>query len=246
VRLTSFGHATFRCDTPHGHVVLIDPWTFGNPLCPAHLRDVPAADLILITHAHHDHLGDVFRIAPATGARVLTVVELGKWLGSRGLRNVGTMNVGGVLRPLDDLEVTMTAAAHSSSVDDEPTAYVGVAAGYVLAFSDGARIYHAGDTAAFGGMQLIGQIHAPHLALLPMGDHHTMGPREAAFAARLLGSRQVVPMHYGIAAESRTAPAAFRAALDELGVEQVEVLEQQPGESLDWDADALEFRRTCP
>ena len=243
VRLTAYGHATFRCDTPDGHIVFIDPWTSGNPLCPPELRAVSAADLILITHGHADHVGDVRTIAPATGARVLCVVELGKWLGSRGLRNIGTMNVGGVLKPLSDVEVTMTPAAHSSSVDEEPTAYVGVAAGFVLAFSDGARIYHAGDTAVFRAMTAIGEVHRPDIALLPMGDHHTMGPREAAYATKLLGVRQVVPMHYGISPESRTAPDRFRRELREFGLDGVEVLDMAPGESLTWQQERRSFGR---
>jgi L-ascorbate metabolism protein UlaG (beta-lactamase superfamily) len=128
----------------------------------------------------------------------------------------------------------MTSAAHSSSVDDDPAAYVGVAAGFVLAFSDGARVYHAGDTAAFAGMTGIGEVHRPDIALLPMGDHHTMGPREAAYATKLLKVRQVVPMHYGIAPESRTAPERFRLALREFGLDSVEVLDLRPGEALAW------------
>jgi L-ascorbate metabolism protein UlaG (beta-lactamase superfamily) len=143
------------------------------------------------------------------------------------------MNLGGILE-FDEVWVTMTPAAHSSSVDEDPYANVGVAAGFVLEFSDGARIYHAGDTAAFPGMRLIAELYRPDLALLPMGDHHTMGPAEAAVATRLLEVPRVVPMHYGIAPESRRAPAEYRAALDRSGQSDVRVTEMAPGQTLGW------------
>jgi L-ascorbate metabolism protein UlaG (beta-lactamase superfamily) len=233
VEITSLGHATFRFITPESKVVLVDPWTFGNPLCPDDAKDVGEVDLILITHGHHDHLGDVFRVAERGAPTILTVAELGKWLGSRGLRNVRTMNVGGIVN-LEGVRITMTPAEHSSSVDEDPSAYVGVAAGFVLQFSNGARIYHAGDTAAFSGMELIHEVYRPDLALLPMGDHHTMGPAEAAVATRLLKVDRVVPMHYGIAPESHGVPAEFRQALDSLGLSDVEMIEMSPGQSMSW------------
>jgi L-ascorbate metabolism protein UlaG (beta-lactamase superfamily) len=233
VQITSLGHATFRFVTPESRVVLVDPWTFGNPLCPEADKDVRDVDLILITHGHHDHLGDVFAIAAQSTPKVVTVVELGKWLHSQGLRNVKTMNVGGIVR-FDNVKITMTPAEHSSSVDADPFAYVGVAAGYVMEFSNGSRVYHAGDTAAFPGMELVSEVCRPDLALLPMGDHHTMGPDEAAVATRLLGVDRVIPMHYGIAPESRGVPGAFRRALDALGLDHVEMIELRPGQTIAW------------
>jgi L-ascorbate metabolism protein UlaG (beta-lactamase superfamily) len=232
-RITCLGHATFKFTTPESKIVLIDPWTFGNPLCREEDKDVGAVDLILITHGHHDHLGDVRRIAAIGTPKIVAIPELGRWLGAQGLRNVHTMNLGGILE-LNGVQVTMTPAAHSSSVDEDPYANVGVAAGFVLGFSDGARIYHAGDTAAFPGMQLITEVHQPALALLPMGDHHTMAPPEAAVATRLLGVPRVVPMHYGISPESRRAPAEFRAALDGLGLGDVHLIEMAPGQTITW------------
>jgi L-ascorbate metabolism protein UlaG (beta-lactamase superfamily) len=146
------------------------------------------------------------------------------------------MNVGGIVH-LEGVTVTMTPAAHSSSVDEEPFAYVGVAAGFVLEFSNGSRIYHAGDTAAFPGMALIHQIYQPELAMLPIGDHHTMGPVEAATATRLLNVGRVIPMHYGVTPGSHNAPAAFRDALDALGLNHVETIEMRPGQRITWDPD---------
>jgi L-ascorbate metabolism protein UlaG (beta-lactamase superfamily) len=234
-QLTFLGHATFRMTTPEGREVIVDPWTHHNPLCPPTLRDVGPIDLALVTHAHHDHVGDLFSIANEVRPRIAAVAELGHWMLRRGLHRVQTMNLGGVLE-LEGVEVVMTPAAHSSSIDDEPEVNAGVAAGFVLGFSDDLRVYHAGDTAAFAGMALVGEVHRPDVALLPMGDHHTMGPAEAAVATRLLGVRRVVPMHYGIEPGSDDVPERFRAALDGIGLRDVEVLRMRPGDRMDWDA----------
>ncbi len=234
VRITYLGQSTFRFTTPESKIVLIDPWTIGNPLCPPDEKEVREVDLILITHAHHDHLGDVLSIARRLSPKIVAIVELGKWLGSKGLMNIQTMNIGGIVR-LEGVTITMTPAAHSSSVDEEPFAYVGLAVGFVIGLSDGSRIYHAGDTAAFSGMDLIREVYRPQLAMLPIGDHHTMGPLEAAAATRLLGVGRVIPMHYGVTPGSETAPAAFRDALDSIGLRNVETLEMRPGDSMSLD-----------
>jgi L-ascorbate metabolism protein UlaG (beta-lactamase superfamily) len=213
--------------TPEAKTVLIDPWTYGNPMCPDEDKDVGTVDLILITHGHHDHLGDVRRVAQAGTPATIVIPELGRWLSARGLNNVHTMNLGGILE-LEGVRITMTPAAHTSSVDEDPYANVGAAAGFVVEFSDGARIYHAGDTAAFAGMALIAEAYRPNLALLPMGDHHTMAPAEAAIATRLLDVPRVIPMHYGITPESRRAPHDFREALHNLRLD-VDMVEMTPG-----------------
>ena len=228
--VTWLGHATFVLTSPEGRTFLIDPWTHGNPSCPEDRRQIERLDAILVTHAHNDHIGDLLTIAEASAPVIVTVPELGKWLASRNVRRIQSMNVGGVVDLLG-VEVTMTAASHTSSLDEDPFAYVGVAVGYVLRFSDGRRVYHAGDTAAFDGMRIIGELHRPDLALLPMGDHHTMGPREAAFAAGLLRVKRVVPMHYGLPGTPGT-PDQLRAGLESLGLTDVEVVEMRPGETI--------------
>ena len=206
VELTYLGQSTCLFTTPESRRVLVDPWTRRNPLCPPDWRDLHDVDLILVTHAHHDHLGDLFAIAERGSPAVVAVVELGKWLGSRGVRRVQTMNLGGIIE-LHGVTIAMTPAAHSSSVDEDPFAYVGPPAGFVLGFANGARVYHAGDTAAFAGMELIHRVHRPQLALLPVGDHHTMMADEAAVAAQLLHVDTVIPMHYGVTPGSADAPA---------------------------------------
>jgi L-ascorbate metabolism protein UlaG (beta-lactamase superfamily) len=230
-KITWLGHATFKLTTPESRTILVDPWTYGNPMCRDEDKDVGAVDLILITHGHHDHLGDVQRVAETGTPETLVIPELGRWLTDRGLTNVRTMNLGGVLE-LAGVRVTMTPAAHSSSVDDDPYANVGVAAGFVIECSDGARIYHAGDTAAFPGMALIAEAYRPNLALLPMGDHHTMSPAEAAIAARLLDVPRVMPMHYGIPPQSRRAPALFQDALHNLRLTDTQMLTMTPGQTV--------------
>lgn len=231
IQLTWLGHATFKFTTPEGKVILIDPWTYHNPVCPQEHKHIEKVDLLLATHGHNDHIGDLIDIAKAHAPMVVAIPELGKWFGSKGVKHIFTMNIGGSIE-VQGVKVTMTRAEHTSSVDEEPFAYVGVAAGYILEFSNGLRAYHAGDTAAFPGMQLISELYKPDVALLPMGDHHTMGPEEAAVATRLLQVKYVIPMHYGIPPGSHTAPAAFRKALTALGLNNVEVIEMQPGQTL--------------
>jgi L-ascorbate metabolism protein UlaG (beta-lactamase superfamily) len=233
VGITYLGQSTFRFRTPESRTVLVDPWTIGNPLCPPEEKHVTQVDLVLVTHGHHDHLGDVVTIATECSPRVVAIVELGRWLDTKGVRDVQTMNIGGIVE-IEGVRVTMTRAEHSSSVDEKPFAYVGPAAGFVLEFSNGSRIYHAGDTAAFAGMELIHKVYRPDLALLPIGDHHTMGPVEAAMATCLLGVGRVIPMHYGITPGSEKAPAAYRQALDSLGLDNVETIEMRPGQSIEW------------
>jgi L-ascorbate metabolism protein UlaG (beta-lactamase superfamily) len=136
----------------------------------------------------------------------------------------GTQKVG-------EIEVTMTHAFHSNSiVDDGKVIYAGEAAGYIVKFPGGPSMYHAGDTAVFGDMKLIGELHKPDVACLPIGDLFTMGPREAAHAIRLLGVRHVVPMHYGTAPYLTGTPDELRAMTSDITGLNIHAL--QPGESL--------------
>jgi L-ascorbate metabolism protein UlaG (beta-lactamase superfamily) len=194
---TWYGHSTFVIKTPGGKRIVTDPWLEGNPLCPPGMKRIAEADLILVSHGHSDHTGDVVAVARATGAPILAVYELALWLERKGLTNVQGMGVGGTLA-VAGLHVTMVPAVHTSStVENDTTVYLGVPVGFVVRMEDERAFYFAGDTAVFGDMKLIGEMHAPQIAFLPIGDHFTMGPEGAAVAARLLGVRQIVPMHYG-------------------------------------------------
>ena len=195
--LTWLGHSTFKLTTPEGKIVLIDPWVDGNPACPAGAKNFDRLDLMLITHGHSDHMGDALALARKFQPQIISIFEIGLWLEGKGIGNLHPMGKGGT-QTVEGVTVTMTQAHHSSSIlDDGKIVYAGEPAGYIIQFSTGYRMYHAGDTALFGDMKLIGELYHPKLALLPIGDRFTMGPQEAAHAAKLLRVREVVPMHFG-------------------------------------------------
>ncbi len=158
---------------------------------------IERVDLICITHGHFDHIQDAAPLAKRFSPEVAAIYEIGNWLESKGVQNVRAMNKGGSQK-FGDVTVTMTHAVHSCGIlDDGKIVYGGEAAGYVLRFPDGRAVYFAGDTNVFSDMALIEQLYRPQLAFLPIGDVFTMGPREAALAARLLKARRIVPMHFG-------------------------------------------------
>ncbi|HXG54272.1 MAG TPA: metal-dependent hydrolase, partial [Vicinamibacterales bacterium] len=195
--ITWLGHATFIITTPGGKRIVTDPWLEKNPVCPSGMKKIDRADVILLSHGHGDHTGDVVNVSRATNATILAVLELARWLQRKGVQHVTPMGIGGTVR-VAGLEITMVPAVHTSSiVEDDVTVYLGLAAGFVVKMENGQSIYFAGDTALFGDMRLIAEMHHPDIAFLPIGDHYTMGPSAAALAARMLGVRQVVPMHYG-------------------------------------------------
>jgi L-ascorbate metabolism protein UlaG (beta-lactamase superfamily) len=192
--ITWLGHSSFRLRTPGGKEILFDPWYTGNPSFPESARP-KSADLILISHGHSDHITDAAAMAKETGATVVAIWEITSWLGSTGIKNVEPMNKGGTI-DVKGLRITMTDARHSSSAEKDLT-YLGEAAGFIVKLENGQTIYFAGDTSLFGDMKLIGELYKPDIAFLPIGDRFTMGPDTAAMAAKWLGVKQVVPMHYG-------------------------------------------------
>jgi L-ascorbate metabolism protein UlaG (beta-lactamase superfamily) len=228
--ITWLGHSGFLLQLPGGQRVLTDPW-LGNPKCPPHYARPEAlgrADVILVSHGHFDHAGDVVAVARATHAAVVCIFELGQYFAGKGLQDVRNMGIGGT-QTVADISIAMTPALHSSSItEDGQVIYLGSATGFVLRADDMPVIYFAGDTALFRDMQTIGEIYRPEIAFLPIGDHYTMGPEAAAVAARWLGVRQVIPMHWGTFPLLTGTPDALQRHLAGSGIE---VLRLEPGET---------------
>lgn len=227
IKLTWLGHATFRIETPEGKTVLVDPWVMGNPACPPAEREVDKVDIALCTHGHFDHIGDAVEIAKKHTPTVVGGPELCAWLGKKGVQQLAGMNKGGTQK-IGDIKVTMVHADHSCGISDgDEIIYGGEACGYVMEFSTGLKIYHAGDTNVFGDMRIISELYAPDIAMIPIGDHYTMGPREAAYACNLLKAKTVIPMHFGTFPVLTGRPSALQKL-----VPNVEVVEMKPGITL--------------
>ena len=192
-----FGHSTFSLTTRSGHVAIIDPWVMTNPACPTPLRTVSKLDVIFLSHAHTDHFGDLLALAKQHRPKIVAIFETCLFIAGKGFeKEIAPMGKGGTQK-VGEFEVTMTHAFHSNSIDENGERhYGGEPAGLIIRLPGGFTIYHAGDTAVFGDMKVIGELYKPDLAMLPIGDLFTMGPREAAYAVRLLGVQHVIPMHY--------------------------------------------------
>lgn len=196
LEITWLGHGTFQFRLETGEIVIADPWVEGNPAFPVD-HTFARIDAILITHGHFDHIQGTVTLAKKFSPPVAAIYETAHWLESKGVANVGGMNIGGSQK-VGPVTVTMTDAVHSGGImDDGKIICGGEAAGFVVHLPDGRRFYFAGDTNVFTDMQLIAQLYQPELAFLPIGDLYTMGPREAALACRLLKARKIVPMHFG-------------------------------------------------
>jgi L-ascorbate metabolism protein UlaG (beta-lactamase superfamily) len=226
--LTWLGHASFRIDTPGGKRIYVDPFLHGNPKCPESELEPERCDLILITHGHGDHVGDTVAIHQRFGCPVIAPVELREWLTTQGVADDGgsnSPNKGGTVA-VDGVKATLTDANHSSSTNDGT--YAGEPCGIVIELEDGYKLYFAGDTNVFGDMSLIGRLYAPDVAILPIGDHFTMGPREAAVALELLGVIRCVPCHYGTFGLLTGTAEELRG----LAPPGVEILAVDPGETI--------------
>jgi L-ascorbate metabolism protein UlaG (beta-lactamase superfamily) len=231
-QLTWLGHSAFRITTPSGNVILIDPFLSGSPTCPKDLKKPKRVDIMLITHGHGDHLGDAVDLAKKFKPEVVCMVELGSWLGTKKVdsEKVHGMNKGGTAK-VGEIEVTMVHALHSSGIDDDgKMVYGGEPAGFVIQLPGGLTVYHAGDTQVFGDMKIISDLYKPELALLPIGDYYTMGPREAALAIRLLNVKHIVPMHYGTFPILTGTPERLREITQDISGLEIHAL--KPGESL--------------
>ncbi len=223
--VTWLGHAAFRVDSPGGRRIYLDPW-LGNPKCPEAERSPERVDVLAVTHGHGDHVGETVELAKRFGCPVVAQVELREWLGRQGLEDETTeaFNKGGTVEKAG-VRFTLTDAKHSSACPDGT--YAGEAAGFVVEFENGTTIYFAGDTCVFGDMQLIGRIYEPDVAVLPIGGHYTMDPREAAVALELLGVKRCIPCHYGTFELLAGTPDELRERAPD-----VEVIAPEPGETV--------------
>ena len=240
------GQAAWKITTPEGKVIVIDPWLVGNPKTPAEYKDLAKLgkiDLILVTHGHVDHVGDIKALAPMTSATVYgpagliaTLIDLGWITPEQGVR----FGKGGKVQPLGPkITITQTRAEHSSEVTvsdpatKKSTTYPGgEPAGFIIELENGFKIYHMGDTGLFGDMKLIGEYYKPDLVLMPIGGHFVMDPKDAAYATNeLLKPRFVIPMHYGTTPVLKGTPQEYLAAL---GQTSTRVFVLNPGDKIDF------------
>lgn len=193
MKLSWHGQSCVKIVTDSRHHILIDPFITGNSKSDLDANTVEA-DVIILTHAHEDHIGDTEPIAKRTGALIVSTVEIASYFEAKGFKTHG-MQMGG--KHLFEFgEIKMTQAIHGSSYEIDGKSFtLGLAAG-ILFTTDGQTIYHAGDTALFSDMQLIGAYKKIDIAFLPIGDNFTMGPEDAATAARFVQAKKVVPIHY--------------------------------------------------
>ncbi len=225
-QVTWLGHGTFKFVTSEDKTVIVDPWVMNNPACPDGEKNPENLDLVLITHAHFDHIGDAVELGKKLSPETYAIFETAMWLGSKDVPNVTGFNKGGTAEA-QGVRFTMTHAVHSCGISDgDQILYGGEAAGYVIRFPGGLTVYYAGDTTVFSDMRIIGELYNPDVAFLPIGDFYTMGPRGAAHATQLLGVKTVVPMHFG------TFPV-LTGTPDELAslASGVEVVAFTPGET---------------
>jgi len=216
------GHACVEARLDDGTVLLVDPWITDNPQTDLTL-DVKC-DYILVTHGHHDHSGDMVEVSRRNQAPIIGMPELVHYAESKGAVEGHPMNLGGKWAfPFG--EIKMMHAQHSSSlVIDGLPVYMGDACGFMLTV-DGKSVYFAGDTSNFGDMALFGKGFDVELAVLPIGGNFTMGPEEAASAAKRLNAKHVLPIHYNTFPLIKQDPQKFAALLPD-GVVEV----KQPGE----------------
>jgi len=244
VSLQWYGHSAVRITSPAGKVLLIDPYLTENPKTPSKFKNLEAIgpiDLILVTHAHADHLGDAPALARTYNVPIIAPAGLASSLAALEIvppELAPRMNKGGTVAPLGPgIRITMLHAEHSSELlwrnpaTGKNEVHVGgEPVGFLIELENGFRIYHMGDTSLFSDMRFIAEHYHPDLVLVPIGGHFVMDPQDAAFAIReWFKPAYVLPIHFGTFPVLKGTPAQFRAAL---GESQTHVLSLEPGDSI--------------
>lgn len=211
MKISYHGHSVVQIQV-NGKKIIIDPFITGNQLTDLKVEDINP-DVILLTHGHNDHVGDTVTLAKRNNSLVVANHEISAFLGWQGVTTHG-MHIGGA-HEFDFGKVKLTQAFHGSSytTENKEIIYCGMPAG-ILFMAEGKTIYHAGDTGLFSDMKLIGERHPIDLAFLPIGDNFTMGPEDAAYAAKLLGAKTIVPIHYNTFPPIKQDPKQFIEMLE--------------------------------
>lgn len=219
MRIRFHGHSCFEIHHQETKLI-IDPFLTGNSQAVVKAEEIEV-DYILVTHGHNDHVGDTLKIAKRNNATVIAPFELATWLGWQGAE-VHPMHIGGSHQfPFG--RVKLTHAFHGSGYtkdEEQEIIYLGMPAGFLLTLGD-QTLYHAGDTALFSDMKLIGTWAKVDIALLPIGDNFTMGPEDAVLAAEWVGAKRVIPMHYNTFPLIEQDPNLFANKLREKGIEPI-------------------------
>lgn len=238
------GQAATKITSPSGKVIVIDPFLTKNPKTPPAFKKLDAlghVDVILVTHGHADHVGDVAELAKLTNAKVYgpagliaTMIDLGWVTPEQGVR----FGKGGKVNPLGpQITITQTRAEHSSEVTvtdpatKKSTTYPGgEPAGFIIEFENGFKLYHMGDTGLFGDMKLYAEYYKPDLIMIPIGGHFVMDPKDAAYATReMLKPKHAIPIHYATFPVLKGTPQEYQAAL---GQTPTQVHPISPGDKL--------------
>jgi L-ascorbate metabolism protein UlaG (beta-lactamase superfamily) len=236
-----FSQAGFKLTTPGGKVIMIDPWIKGATKLPEEFKDLSKlgkVDLILVTHGHGDHLGDAMELAKTNDVPMWAPAGLNQTLLTLGLmpaKLVPRMSKGGTIEPFPGVKITMVRAEHSSEMilkdpaTGKDTSYAaGEPAGFIIELENGFKIYHMGDTGLFGDMKFIGDYYKPDLALVPIGGHYVLDPKDAAYAMKeLVKPKMAMPMHYASNPFLKGTPAEFKAAM---GQTSIQVIDMNPGD----------------
>jgi L-ascorbate metabolism protein UlaG (beta-lactamase superfamily) len=239
------GQASFRIKSPTGKNIVVDPWITGGPKTPAPFKTDLAAlgkvDLLLVTHAHVDHIGDAPAIAKLNNTKLYGPADMVTPLITLGLipADLGhRFNKSGSVRPVPGIKVTAVAAEHSSllvwknpATDKNESHPAGEAVGYIIELENGFKIWHMGDTGLFGDMKFIGEYYKPDLVLIPIGGNFTMGPEDAAYAIKeWIKPKAVLPMHYNSNPLTPGTLAEFEAAMKGSSIKIIGIKEGQTAE----------------